>query len=305
MIFYYFLYLIISGIILVFSSNKSWKEWMLKFIIVSFLPGVGWLFPAVWPKAWITNKGQLFNEYMKQQDEDINVELLVSHMKINKEKELNVIPIEDALLVNDYLTRRKVMIDVLKEDAMQYIDVIKRAVLNEDTETSHYAVSAIMEVKRKLSISLQELSVKFEKHKEDNHVAKTYAQVLKNYMLSGYLDDQTQRKYKYTYIQTLDQILNNGGDDMEIFEEKIKTELELNELFKAEQTCRQYLKKYPHEENPYINLLNVYYTTRSTTNMQEVLEDLKKSSVRLSNRALTIVRYWSEGSGYESTKQLL
>ncbi|MFJ7825500.1 hypothetical protein [Psychrobacillus sp. NPDC096623] len=305
MILYYLFYLVVSAIIIVFSSKKSWKEWLLRMTIVSFLPVVGWLFPVVWPKAWITNKGQLFSEYMKQQEENIDIEVHVTHSKMNKEKELSVIPIEDALLVNNYMTRRKVMIDVLKEDAIQYIDVIKMAVLNEDTETSHYAVSAVMEVKRKLSISLQELSVKFEQHKEDTQVAKAYAQVINKYLLSGFLDNQTLRKYKYTYIHILTQIIVNGGEDMDIFEEKFKTEMEMKEYIKAEQTCRQYLNKYPNEENPYLNLLNLYYTTRATTNMLEVLEDLMKSRVRLSNRALTIVRYWSGGLDYGSTKQFL
>ncbi|WP_277586476.1 hypothetical protein [Psychrobacillus antarcticus] len=304
MIFYYLLYLAISGIILIFISNKSWKEWLLKMTIVSFLPGVGWLFPVFLSKAWITNRGALFSEYMKQQEENIDVELLKTFTKVNKEKELNIIPIEDALLVNDYMTRRRVMIDVLKEDTMQYIEVIKSAVLNEDTETSHYAVSAIMEAKRKLSISLQEISVKFDQHKENNQVAKTYAEVLKKYIKSGFLDNQTLRRYKYTYIQTLHQIIINGAEDMEVFEEKFKTEMEMKEYIQAEQTCQQYLSKYPDEENAYLNLMDLYYTTRSITNMLKVLEDLKKSSIRLSNQALSIVRYWSGGLGYESTKKL-
>jgi len=305
MLFYYISYLAISGTILVFISDKSWKEWLLKMTIVSFLPGIGWLFPVMLPKSWITNKGQLFSEYMKQQDENIDIELLITHGKVNKEKELNIIPIEDALVVNDYMTRRRVMIDVLKEDVMQYIEVIKRAVLNDDTETSHYAVSAVVEEKRKLSILLQEFSVKFDQHKEDSQVAKTYAQVLSKYIKSGFLDNQTLRKYKFMYIHTLNQIIVNGEDDMEIFEEKFITEMEMKEYIQAEQTCQQYLSKYPNEENPYLHFLNLYYTTRSIANMMKTLDDLKNSSVRLSNRALTIVRYWSGGLGYESTKKLL
>ena len=305
MIFYYLLYLVISAIILVCISDKSWEEWMLKMVIITFLPGIGWLFPVIFPKAWVTNKGQLFSEYMKQQEENIDIELLISHEKVNKEKELNIIPIEDALLGNDYMTRRRVMIDVLKEDAIQYIEVIKRAVLNEDTETSHYAVSAVVELKRKLSISLQEFSVKFDQHKENNEVAKAYAQVLSKYIKSGFLDNQTLRKYKYTYIHTLNQIILNGGEDMEVFEEKFITEMEMKEFTQAEQTCQLYLSKYPDAENPYLHLLNLYYTTRSITNMFQVLEDLKKSSIRLSNKALMIVRYWSGGLGHDSTKKLL
>lgn len=299
MIYIYILYMIISAIILGFMAKKSVKEWFLKIIIVSFVPIIGWFFPIIWSKMLIPNKGETLDSYLKKQNDDIEIELLAKEETIEREKELNIIPIEEALVISDFTTRRKVMLDVLKKDAMQYIDVIKMAVLNDDSETAHFAVAAVMEVKRKLSLSLQTFSVEFEKDPYHSMIARSYAQVLREYMKSGFLDEKTLKKYKYTYIQVLEQLIDNGEGDQITFEEKMKVEMELHEYANAEKTGLQYLQYFPGIEEPYICLLDYYYTTKSKISMQRVLDELMNSTIQFSNRALTIVRYWSGGQENE------
>lgn len=299
MIYIYILYMIISAIILGFMAKKSVKEWFLKIIIVSFVPIIGWFFPIIWSKMLIPNKGETLDSYLKKQNDDIEIELLAKEETIEREKELNIIPIEEALVMSDFTTRRKVMLDVLKKDAMQYIDVIKMAVLNDDSETAHFAVAAVMEVKRKLSLSLQTFSVEFEKDPYHSMIARSYAQVLREYMKSGFLDEKTLKKYKYTYIQVLEQLIDNGEGDQITFEEKMKVEMELHEYANAEKTGLQYLQYFPGIEEPYICLLDYYYTTKSKISMQRVLDELMNSTIQFSNRALTIVRYWSGGQENE------
>ncbi|WP_146548998.1 hypothetical protein [Rummeliibacillus suwonensis] len=299
MIYIYILYMIISAIILGFMAKKSVKEWFLKIIIVSFVPIIGWFFPIIWSKMLIPNKGETLDSYLKKQNDDIEIELLAKEETIEREKELNIIPIEEALVISDFTTRRKVMLDVLKKDAIQYIDVIKMAVLNDDSETAHFAVAAVMEVKRKLSLSLQTFSVEFEKDPYHSMIARSYAQVLREYMKSGFLDEKTLKKYKYTYIQVLEQLIDNGEGDQITFEEKMKVEMELHEYANAEKTGLQYLQYFPGIEEPYICLLDYYYTTKSKISMQRVLDELMNSTIQFSNRALTIVRYWSGGQENE------
>ncbi|MBO2536274.1 hypothetical protein [Rummeliibacillus suwonensis] len=299
MIYIYILYMIISAIILGFMAKKSVKEWFLKIIIVFFVPIIGWFFPIIWSKMLIPNKGETLDSYLKKQNDDIEIELLAKEETIEREKELNIIPIEEALVMSDFTTRRKVMLDVLKKDAMQYIDVIKMAVLNDDSETAHFAVAAVMEVKRKLSLSLQTFSVEFEKDSYHSMIARSYAQVLREYMKSGFLDEKTLKKYKYTYIQVLEQLIDNGEGDQITFEEKMKVEMELHEYANAEKTGLQYLQYFPGIEEPYICLLDYYYTTKSKISMQRVLDELMNSTIQFSNRALTIVRYWSGGQENE------
>lgn len=301
MLYLYLIYVIVSAIILALAKRNV-KEWLLGMTLVSFLPLIGWLLPSIWPKKFISNEGKFLEDYMNEQTNDIEIELLTKEESVKREKELNVIPIKEALVINDFTTRRKLMLDVLKKDTMQYIDVIKMAVLNEDSETSHFAVAAVMEVKRKLSLSLQRFSVEFEKNQQDTTVARSYAQVVKEYMASGFLDDQTLKKYKYIYIQAVGILIEHGQGEPEIYEEKMRVEMELHEYQEAEKTGLQYLEAYPLNEEPYLFLMEYYYRTKSKMKMQEILDELMNSTIQFSNRALTVVRYWSGGNKHELQK---
>lgn len=301
MLYLYLIYVIVSAIILALAKRNV-KEWLLGMTLVSFLPLIGWLLPSIWPKKFISNEGKFLEDYMNEQTNDIEIELLTKEESVKREKELNVIPIKEALVINDFTTRRKLMLDVLKKDTMQYIDVIKMAVLNEDSETSHFAVAAVMEVKRKLSLSLQRFSVEFEKNQQDTTVARSYAQVVKEYMASGFLDDQTLKKYKYIYIQAVGILIEHGQGEPEIYEEKMSVEMELQEYQEAEKTGLQYLEAYPLHEEPYLFLMEYYYRTKSKMKMQEILDELMNSTIQFSNRALTVVRYWSGGNKHELQK---
>lgn len=301
MLYLYLIYVIVSAIILAFAKRNV-KEWLLGMTLVSFLPLIGWLLPSIWPKKFIPNEGKSLENYMNEQTNDIEIELLTKEESVKREKELNVIPIKEALVINDFTTRRKLMLDVLKKDTTQYIDVIKMAVLNEDSETSHFAVAAVMEVKRKLSLSLQRFAVEFEKNQQDTTVARSYAQVVKEYMASGFLDDQTLKKYKYIYIQAVGILIEHGQGEPEIYQEKMRVEMELHEYQEAEKTGLQYLEAYPLNEEPYLFLMEYYYRIKSKMKMQEILDELMNSTIQFSNRALTVVRYWSGGNKHELQK---
>lgn len=292
----YAAYVLLSAIFLGVRYRKSVREGLLHFVIVAVFPVIGWLFPLFWPEKLYRNGGDHFHDFVLSQQEEHRLRHVGIYTVMEAEKELNVIPIEDALLVSEHQTRRRVMIDVLKQDSTHYLELLQTAVGNEDTETSHYAVSAIMEVKRKLLLSIQELSVQYEQNKEDDYLAQTYAEMLKGFLRSGFLDKRTYTKYQYTYLSVLEQLTERSDQAETAFREKIDTELELGLTTVAEHTGRRYLEKYPGSEEAYLSLIKVYYTTKSAGKLRDTLEQLKQSPIRLSNHALTLVRFWSEGA---------
>ncbi|WP_028609407.1 hypothetical protein [Paenibacillus harenae] len=292
----YGIYVLLSAALLALIYRKSVRDWMLRFVLVSVLPVVGWLFPVFLPGHMFKNRGEKLDEYITKLHEDLTLGHLGIHRKIEVEKELNVVSIEDALIVSEHFERRRVMIDLLKQDSVNYLEVLQTAVSNDDTETSHYAVSAIMEAKRKLSLSIQELSVRYEQNKTDEYLLRTYAEVLKGFMRSGFLDERTMRKYMFTYIEVLEHLIANADHVEFAFKEKISTELKLGQYTDAEVSCLSYIDKYPHSETAYLSLMELYFTTKSVSKLQETVTLLKGSSVRLTNQGLTMVRYWSEGA---------
>lgn len=292
----YGIYLLLSVIIIVLSNRKSPQMCLLKLVVVAVLPVVGWLLPLFWPKAVYRKSKQQFDEYVLSQQEEHTVRRIGVYKQLERDKELNIIPIEEALLVSEHQTRRRVMIDVLKQDTINYMEILQRAVSNEDTETSHYAVSAIMEIKRKLLLALQDLSVKYESNQSDVYVVTTYAEVLREFMKSGFLDARTIMKYRYTYLSVLEQFIELSEQSDWAFQEKVDTELILELVANAEQSAQLYLEHFPKSEDAYLCLIKVYYVTKSYTKLQMTLDRLKQAPLRLSNQALTMVRFWSEGA---------
>ena len=302
MLYFYAFYVVLSAIVLAVLHRRSWKEFLLGFIIVSLVPGIGWFFASVWPKRKVQKDGEWFGRYMEQLDDDILTKEKGVPEKVNKPKELNVIPIEEALIVNDHFTRRRIMIDVLKDDATQYIDVVKVAVENEDTETSHYAVSAIMEVKRKSAQTIRQLSAELARRPDDIRLACDYRDALKQYMDSGFMDENTLNVYRDRYIEVLETIISNyDGDIGNEYEEKMRCEIEGANFTDAEQTGLAYLNRYPDREEPYLQLIRLYYTINSPAALQRMIQAVKDSEIVLTNRGIGVVRYWSKGkTAYES-----
>ncbi|CAN7581254.1 hypothetical protein LJR153_004251 [Paenibacillus sp. LjRoot153] len=275
------------------DKNEAW----VRIVLAVGFPVVGFLLPAFRSKRW-HKRNDARHERARQ---ELFVDILVEKSnqpdvvsKLETEKEMNVVPLEEALLVNDISTRRRVMIDLLKQDSLDYLEVLQMAVSNEDTETSHYAVSAIMEMKRKITLNLQELAVKFEENKGDAHVLLSYSEILKSYLRSGFLDERTRIKYCYTYTNVLKLLIEQSPDLAEAYVDKINTDLGLEEYAEAEQTALLYLKQFPLHEDAYLSLMKVYFTMRAIEQLKSTLIQLRKSPIRLSNQALTIVRFWSE-----------
>jgi hypothetical protein len=291
------LYVLLSAALLAVRYRTSPKEWLLRFVLVTALPLVGWLFPLFWPKPFHQEPDEEFDDYITRQQEEHKIRRRIGvYSKMETEKELSVIPIEDALLISEHRTRRRVMIDILKQDANHYLEILQRAVSNEDTETSHYAVSAIMEVKRKMLLALQDLSVQYENNKKDEYLVRTYAEVLKGFMSSGFLDERTLLKHRYTYLGVLETLTDLTENSEWAFHEKVHIELELGMFVEAETTALLYVEKYPLSEDAYLILLKVYFETKSAVKLFETMDRLKKTPMRLSNHALTLVRFWSEGA---------
>jgi len=292
----YGVYMLVSLALITLLYRKSWQEWLIRAIVVAALPVAGWLLPLFWSKWFAGNNKEAFEDYVERQQEEYKVRRIGLYRQMERQQELDVIPIEEALLVSEHQTRRKVMIDILKQDSLNYLEILQRAVSNEDTETSHYAVSAIMETKRKLLLALQDLSVKFEASPADLQIVTAYAEVLQAYMRSGFLDERTLLKNRYTYIAVLNQYIELSENSEWAYQEKIELEIELRAYRDAERSAQMYMEQYPGSEDAYLSMIKVYYVMQSYQKLQGTLDRLKKAPLKLSNHALTMVRFWSEGA---------
>jgi hypothetical protein len=210
-------------------------------------------------------------------------------------KEANTIPIEDALGMNDHHVRRRVVLDALKMDALDLAPLLAKAAQNEDTETSHYAVAAIMEMKRKMLAQLQKHVVAFEKRPDDRDTAAKTASILSYYLDSGLMDMRMERTYRRLMIDVLDCLIEMETAGEDHFAAKIDSEMKLARYDRARDACELFLKRYPDSEDAYYLQLKLWYATRSSAQFVATMEALKKSKIKVSHRTLNLIRYWNAG----------
>lgn len=215
--------------------------------------------------------------------------------RFNREKDTNIIPLEETLLINNTKIKRQQLIDALKKDASKYIDMLKIALRDEDVETSHYAASAIAEIKRNLDLKLQAFSVEYEKSKLNTKLLKQYADVLEEYLNSGLLDEFNKKKTIFTYIKVLENLIENQ-EEMEVYYYKLINALfDSREIEKAEKYCKVFLENYENEDAYLVNL-KYYYLIKDKKSFDKVFKKLLKSPIRISNKGLNIIRFWLEGA---------
>ena len=283
-------HIILSAIYFLWWFQRNKEESVYRLMIAFFMPGVG-LILLILADILLTKKIRI------KKIEPFEMEMYIpneSFLKTDPRKEINIVPFEEALILNSGSMKRKFIIETLKKDIEECIEILGKALHDEDAETSHYAASAIMEIRRRLTIALQELGVKYEKDKNDLATAAGYAAVLKKYLGSKLLDELSYMKYLKIYVNVLKSILNRPDAGEQYYIDSINCDLDLKEYSEAQKWCDLFLKTYPCSEDAYLMKIKLYYTLRDKKKFDQILREFKKSGIIFSNQALKTVRYWSE-----------
>lgn len=98
-------------------------------------------------------------EWESRGDQESKREVGIEKLKINDEIHRSIlmeeepardliVPLQEALLINDASTRRQLIMDILYHDTGEYVDVLNKARMNDDVEVVHYATTAMVELQK-------------------------------------------------------------------------------------------------------------------------------------------------------------
>ncbi|WP_141228383.1 tetratricopeptide repeat protein [Anaeromicrobium sediminis] len=284
------------GYLLYGLFKKERIEAINEFLLVFMIPllGISHLILTKLIGTQIKDSTHILNsygEYIKGKNQVFQIE------GINLPKKINTISMEDALIYNTNKEKRQLLLDVLKGDYSQNISILKSALNDEDSETSHYAASALMRIKGELDKDLQLKEVQYEKNKDSIETIKEYIEIVKKYMESGLLDQFTHYKYRSIYLNLLKLILSKEQSPL-YYEEKIHYEIKVGNYEEAREYCESYLNEFGLEEGPYLSYIKLYYNLGDYKKLYESINSLRNSSIRLSPKGLKILRFWMERKKY-------
>ena len=95
-----------------------------------------------------------------------------------------MIPLEEALIVNDPADRRRLMLSMLTEEPDAYLAQLQAAKLNDDVEVAHYAATAVAQISKESDLKLQQLERAFKTDPSAQNLNE-YCDFLGEYLGSG------------------------------------------------------------------------------------------------------------------------
>ena len=137
-------------------------------IVMLLCPFIG---PAYFFLGWLWKK-LFFHKPVDLVDVIFSKEREKILLKANEEGERDILPIEDAVVLSDTQSARKIMLEVLLHDVRKSLGSISLALNSEDSELSHYAASVLQSNLGKFRTSVQGIVENIDEVEEELRAAE-------------------------------------------------------------------------------------------------------------------------------------
>ncbi len=205
--------------------------------------------------------------------------------------ETDRVPMEEALLVSDLTYRREMVMRLLDaQDPLLCLPALRRALANEDSETSHYASVAIMELRRKLQQQLDEAESRWRQGPRDTDACAAWEELLYKVIQTDLFDRDVRRRLLRRHTALTDQMLRTALPPETCLHHRIRMELQQGHYSQAQRLCARYLDIYPHSEQAVRDQMEVCVQAKNGAGLRTFLYSLRDRPVLLTASTLAWVR---------------
>jgi len=209
---------------------------------------------------------------------------------LDNDLEQDYIPLEEALVVNDTKTKRKILLDILKKDPDNYVDILNKAKASSDTEIVHYATSTMMGLQVEYDKKLRKYKEIFNDDPKNEENINSYVEVLDKYIKEGFLQGKALNNRRVE----LDKILNidTNIDNKNMLFLNIDNKIELKKYSSAEALLQLAKNKWKYEENIYFLYGKLYKNMGEGYKIRDLLEEIKDNNLHLSKKGQEWFEFW-------------
>jgi tetratricopeptide (TPR) repeat protein len=205
----------------------------------------------------------------------------------------SVVPLEEAIYINDAKTRRDFMMDIIGQDPAEYIELLKKAKFNDDVEVIHYASTAIMEIQRKYELTLHKKEAKLADNPDDVELLDSYNLSLKNYIGSGLIEEKLLTIQRSRYLESLKKRMTLPPVERETYYEMADNLLEMNQIADAEVILNKALQRWPMDETFWMLQMKLCHQTGNTEKRNQVITTLSHSRRHMSAETREALGFWN------------
>lgn len=297
------LYLLIGALIMVPIRNRKRKDeverlhdnrrtYLLRFIVMILCPVVGPLFFFVVHLFYLT----IFRFQVELDDVVFSKERVRTQLKADEERELNVIPLEEAVAVNDQKSLRMAMLNVLKGEIQDSLSAIALALETNDPESSHYAAAILSHELNEFRMEVQKLYLGIRDESDDQteyeDMMITYTdKVLKQKVFTKI----EQNRFVQIMVEAAESFYakNPSGMTEQQYESVCLRLLDIEDFENSEKWCIRLTEQYPDRLSAFTCRLKLYFIIRNREAFFQTMDALKKSDVVIDNETLELIRIFS------------
>lgn len=209
------------------------------------------------------------------------------------------VPLREALLVNDPATRRRLIMDVLYDDASAQPHALRAARSNDDAEVVHYATTALVELQKTYDDRMQRARAACQADVHDVEAARNLASVLGAYIESGLLEGMMLTSTRAEYARALEALLalvsRDGEEALGACWQAFLNAQARGEVGDMERTAEHAVAVWPQREDGYLMRLHTAVAREDRAGIDRALETLQRGDVRVTARGRRDISYWRRG----------
>lgn len=210
----------------------------------------------------------------------------------DKEVSANTVPIEEALVVNTAAERRQIIMDVLNDNPVEYIQFLQKAGNNEDTEVVHYAVTAMVEISKENDFKLQEFERQYAKDPGDVTVLSQYTAFLWNCLSQNLMQGQVEILNRELFSELMQKKIALTRGSVSDFQQIVENELKRKNYGMASHMLKKMRALYPDTEAYYLSRLAYLADLGRGHDIQQLLQEIGSKQIFLSSAAKEVLAFW-------------
>lgn len=223
----------------------------------------------------------------------INDDMHRSMLVQGREGDDGVVPLEEALIVNDPGDRRRLMLSMLTEDPGAYLAQLQAANLNDDVEVAHYAATAVAQISKESDLKLQQLECAFKTDPSAQNL-NAYCDYLGTYLASGLAEGRVAQIQRQQYARLLARRCER--EDGLALRVRYATALaDAGEVDEAEDVAERLVADTPDEQDVWMLCLRLAVLRHDGEMVQRVIDAVDKQHVYLSAENREKLAFWREG----------
>lgn len=210
-----------------------------------------------------------------------------------REGDAGVVPLEEALIVNDPSDRRRLILSMLTEEPDAYLVQLQAAKLNDDVEVAHYVATAVAQISKESDLKLQQLERVFKTDPSAQNL-DAYCDYLGEYLASGLAEGRVEQIQRQQYARLLARRCER--EDGAALRIRYAAALaDAGELDEAEAVIMQLVAEVPDDQEAWMLCLRLAVMRRDGEALQQVIDAIDNQHVYLSAENREKLAFWRDG----------